>query len=51
MVEVKGIKHDGKSYLARCKQKEEYIVTTSNMKRSVIGKSMQYKNMLLYEIL
>jgi hypothetical protein len=44
MVEVRGIKHDGRSYLARCKQKEEYIVTTSNMKRSVIGKSMQYKN-------
>ena len=43
MVEVKGIKHDGRSYLARCKQKEEYIVTTSNMKRSVIGKSMQNK--------
>jgi hypothetical protein len=44
MVEVQGIKHYGRSYLARCKQKEEYIVTTSNMKRSVIGKSMQYKN-------
>ncbi|HEY3525517.1 MAG TPA: hypothetical protein VGK47_04925 [Nitrososphaeraceae archaeon] len=44
MVEVQGIKHDGRSYLARCKQKEEYILTTSNMKRSVIGKSMQYKN-------
>lgn len=44
MVEVQGIKHDGRGYLARCKQKEEYIVTTSNMKRSVIGKSMQYKN-------
>lgn len=45
MVEVQGIKHYGRSYLARCKQKEEYIVTTSNMKRSVIGKSMQYKNL------
>lgn len=44
MAEVQGIKHYGRSYLARCKQKEEYIVTTSNMKRSVIGKSMQYKN-------
>lgn len=44
MAEVQGIRHDGRSYLARCKQKEEYIVTTSNMKRSVIGKSMQYKN-------
>jgi hypothetical protein len=44
MVEVQGIKHDGRSYLARCEQKEEYIETTSNMKRSVIGKSMQYKN-------
>ena len=44
MLEVRGIKHDGRSYLARFKQKEEYIVTTSNMKRSVIGKSMQYKN-------
>ena len=44
IVEVQGIKHYGRSYLARCKQKEEYIVTTSNMKRSVIGKSMQYKN-------
>ena len=44
MVEVQGIKHDGRSYLARCKQKEEYIVSTSKMKRSVIGKSMQYKN-------
>src|SRR5918998_534009 len=43
MAEVQGIKHYGRSYLA-CKQKEEYIVTTSNMKRSVIGKSMQYKN-------
>lgn len=44
IAEVQGIKHYGRSYLARCKQKEEYIVTTSNMKRSVIGKSMQYKN-------
>ena len=44
MVEVQGIKHDGRGYLARCKQKEEYIVSTSKMKRSVIGKSMQYKN-------
>ena len=43
MAEVQGIKHYGRSYLAY-KQKEEYIVTTSNMKRSVIGKSMQYKN-------
>lgn len=43
MAEVQGIKHYGRSYLAS-KQKEEYIVTTSNMKRSVIGKSMQYKN-------
>ena len=43
-VEVQGIKHDGRSYLARCKQKEEYIVSTSKMKRSVIGKSMQYNN-------
>jgi hypothetical protein len=42
--EVQGIKLDSRCYLARCKQKEEYIVTTSNMKRSVIGKSMQYKN-------
>ena len=44
IAEVQGIKHYGRSYLARCKQKEEYIVTTSNMKRLVIGKSMQYKN-------
>ena len=44
MVEVQGIKHDGRSYLASCKQKEEYIVSTSKMKRSVIGKSMQYNN-------
>lgn len=43
MAELQGIKHYGRSYLAY-KQKEEYIVTTSNMKRSVIGKSMQYKN-------
>ena len=43
MAEEQGIKHYGRSYLA-CKQKEEYIVTTSNMKRSVRGKSMQYKN-------
>jgi hypothetical protein len=43
MAEVQGIKHYDRSYLAY-KQKEEYIVTTSNMKRSVIGKSMQYKN-------
>src|SRR5688572_20728922 len=43
MAEVQGIRHDGRSYLARRKQKEEYILTTSNMKRSVIGKSMQYK--------
>src|SRR5918992_2827716 len=44
MVELQGIKHDGRSYLARCNQKEEYIETASNMKSSVIGKSMQYKN-------
>src|SRR5918996_3416416 len=44
MVELQGIKHDGRSYLARYKQKEEYIETTTNMKRSVIGKSMLYKN-------
>ena len=36
--EVQGIKHDGRSYLARCNQKEEYIETASDMKRSVIGK-------------
>ena len=36
--EVQGIKHYCRSYLAY-KQKEEYIVTTSNMKRSVIGKN------------
>jgi hypothetical protein len=33
------------SYLARCKQKEEYIVTISNMKRSVTGKTMLCKNL------
>src|ERR671918_1204498 len=44
MVELQGIKHDDRSYLARYKQKEEYIETTTNMKRSVIGKSMLYKN-------
>jgi hypothetical protein len=44
MVELQGIKHGGRSYLARYKQKEEYIETTSNMKRSVIRKSMLYKN-------
>ena len=44
MAEVQGINHDGRSYLARCNQKEEYIETASNMKSSVIGKSMQYKN-------
>ena len=30
MVEVQGIKHNGKSYLASRKQKEEYIVTHQN---------------------
>src|SRR5918999_1104999 len=44
MVKVQGRKHYGRSYLARCNQKEEYIETASNMKSSVIGKSMQYKN-------
>ena len=44
MVELQGINHDDRSYLARYKQKEEYIETTTNMKRSVIGKSMLYKN-------
>ena len=44
MVELQGIKHDGRSCLARYKQKEEYIETTSSNKRSVTRKSMLYRN-------
>jgi hypothetical protein len=44
MVELQGIKHDGRGYLARYKQKGEYIETTSSNKRSVTRKSMLYRN-------